>query len=261
MKNANLVRFGFSFNRGSVHSSRTMMLEDLRLLLAYVDNPQAEKSDYFHAIEHDNCLGKRSGRTRKLSSRHLAALYILDPSVTLFRTLLYFWGKDPDARPLLALVCAYSRDSILRASASFIYTFTEGQVVRREDLEGFIEKQDPGRFSKSTLKSTAQNINSTWTQSGHLMGKAKKTRSRARATPGAVAYALLVGYLAGLRGESLFSSEYAKLLDCPVARIIELAEIASQRGWMVFKRVGSVIEVLFPNLITTKEMEWISEQN
>jgi hypothetical protein len=111
------------------------------------------------------------------------------------------------------------------------------------------------------LKSTAQNINSTWTKSGHLRGRAKKIRSRAKATPGAAAYALLQGYLSGLRGESLFSSEYAKLLDCPVDRTMELAETASRRGWIVFKRVGSVIEVLFPNLITAQETEWIREQN
>jgi len=160
-KKDNLTRFGFSFERGGVHSSRTMMLEDLKLLLSYVEDPHAGKNDYFHAIEHDNCLGKRSGKTRKLTARHLAALYTLDPSVTLYRALLYFWEKDPDAQPLLALLCAYARDSILRSSASFIHAFSEGQVINREDLEKFIENQEPGRFSKATLKSTAQNINST----------------------------------------------------------------------------------------------------
>lgn len=260
-KKDNLTRFGFSFERGGVHSSRTMMLEDLKLLLSYAGDPHAGKNYYFHAIEHDNCLGKRSGKNRKLTARHLAALYTLDPSVTLYRALLYFWEKDPDAQPLLALLCAYARDSILRSSASFIHAFSEGQVINREDLEKFIESQEPGRFSKATLKSTAQNINSTWTKSGHLRGRAKKIRSRAKATPGAAAYALLQGYLTGVRGESLFSSEYIELLDRSVDRTIELAETASQRGWIVFKRVGSVIEVLFPNLITAQEMEWIREQN
>ncbi len=221
-KRDNLTRFGFGFERCGVHSSRTIMLEDLRLLLSYVSDPLAGKNDCFHAIEHDNCLGKRSGKTRKLTARHLATLYTLDPSVTLYRALRYFWEKDPDAQPLLALLCAYARDSILRSNASFIHAFSEGQVLNREDMEEFIESREAGRFSKATLKSTARNINSTWTKSGHIRGRIKKIRSRAKATPGAAAYALLQGYLTGVRGEALFLSEYTELLDCSIDRTINV---------------------------------------
>ncbi len=49
---------------------------------------------------------------------------------------------------------------------------------------------------------------------------------------------------------SLFNSEYTRLLDCGFDRGIELAEDASRRGWITVKRVGQVVEVLFPNLIT-----------
>jgi hypothetical protein len=42
---------------------------------------------------------------------------------------------------------------------------------------------------------------------------------------------------------------------------MQLAAEASRRGWIVFKRVGEVIEVLFPTLIQAQEMEWIREQN
>ena len=40
-----------------------------------------------------------------------------------------------------------------------------------------------------------------------------------------------------------------------------LAEEASRKGWIVFKRVGVVIEVLFPNLINQEEKEWLRGQN
>src|SRR5664279_780143 len=102
-------------------------------------------------------------------------------------------------------------------------------------LEEFIEHQQPGRFSTATLKSTAQNINSSWTQTGHLLGRARKTRAHAIATPGSVAYALFLGYLTGIRGESLFQTEFVKLLDCTIDQAIGLAEDASRRGWIVFK--------------------------
>ncbi|MEP7219255.1 MAG: hypothetical protein ABI876_10085, partial [Bacteroidota bacterium] len=148
---------------------------------------------------------------------------------------------------------------LLRSTAPFIISHAEGTTVKRQALEDYIDNNEPGRFSKVTLNSTAKNINSTWTKSGHLSGKFHKVRSRATPTAGAVSLALLLGYLTGARGESLFQTEYARLLDCPFERATELAEDASRRGWIVFKRLGTVIEVLFP-ILNVQEMEWIREQ-
>src|SRR5690606_32927662 len=97
-----LTRFGFSFERGSAHTSRTMMLEELRVLLAYIDYPEADKSVYRQAIDDENCLGKRSGKTRILTYRHLVDLYSLNRANVLFRTLLFFWNRDINGQPLLA---------------------------------------------------------------------------------------------------------------------------------------------------------------
>ena len=253
--------FGFRFDNGSAHTARTMMLEDLQLLLSYVSNQDSPKNDYLKAVTEDNCLGKRSVKTRTLTSRHLVYLYSLDPSTTIFQALRYFWDRDVDSQPLLALLCSYSRDSLLRISAPLIVQLTEGETIARVDMEEYINEKYPDRFSKATLKSTAQNLNSTWTKSGHLVGKTKKIRARAMATPGSVSYALFLGYLTGIRGESLFTTEYASLLDCSKAHLIELAEDASRRGWIVFKRIENVIEVQFYNLLTAQEREWILEQN
>ncbi len=259
--NKKLERLGFSFERGGVHTARTMMLVELRTLLSFVEAVDAAKSDYLEAIQGANCLGKRSGKTRTLTFRHLADLYALDPSLLVFRALRFFWQRDVDGQPLLAALCAYARDPMLRATAPFILGCQEGATITRESMEDLIDAQESGRFSKATLKSTAQNINSSWTQSGHLAGRVRKVRARAVATPGAVSVALLLGYVSGLRGESLFKSDYTKMLDCSFERTIELAEDASRRGWISLKRVGQVVEVLFPNLITAQEMEWLREPN
>jgi len=259
--NKKLARYGFSYERGGVHTARTMMLLELRALLSYVEKADAPKSEYLDAIQTANCLGKRSGKTRTLTYRHLVDLYALDPSLMLFRALRFFWQRDANGQPLLAALCAYSRDPIFRVTAPFILDFQEGATVAREALEEFIDNQEPGRFSKATLKSTAQNINSSWTQAGHLTGRVRKMRSRAVATPGTVSFALLLGYVSGLRGESLLKSDYTRMLDCSFDRTIELAEDASRRGWISLKRVGQVVEVLFPNLISAQEMEWLREQN
>jgi len=257
----NLIRFGFSFEKGGAHQARTMMLKDLTTLLEYVDNPQALKVDYVRAIEEENCLGKKSGQTRKISSRHLKSLYSLDPDIILFKSMLYFWDRDPNSRHLLALLCTITRDAIFKMSLPFILSCQNGQVVEKKNLEKCIEKKDPERFSQATLESIARNINATWTQSGHLIGRVKKIRFTVQPGPGAVSYALLMGYLSGIRGESLFNTEYSKILDCSMEKLIELAEDASRKGWIVFKKVGNIMEILFPNLLTPQEMEWIHEQN
>ncbi len=256
-----LERLGFSFQRGGVHTSRTIMLAELRDLLSCVDAIDATKNEYQEAVQTANCLGKRSGKTRILTFRHLAELYALDPALLVFRSLRYFWQRDPTAQPLLAALCAYTRDPLLRLTAPIVLSAMEGATVTRESMEVFIDDQEPGRFSQATLKSTAQNINSSWTQAGHLAGRIRKVRGHAQATPGALSYALLLGYVSGLRGESLFNSEYIQILDCKFDKAIELAEDASRRGWISLKRVGQVIEVHFPNLINAQEMEWLREQN
>ena len=259
--NNKLERLGFNYKRGSTHMARTMMLNELSLLLDYVSEPSATSDVYASAIEEDNCLGKRSGRTRSLSLRHLRALYALDPNTVIFQALRYFWHREPAGRPMIACLCAYARDPLLRITAPFVLRLTDGGPFSREALEEYLEKQFPGRFSKATLTSTAQNLASTWTQSGHLTGRVKKSRSTITTTAGSTAYALFLGFLTSARGQALFETDYAKLLDCSFEIDVELAESASRKGWIIFKHVGNVFEVLFPNLLTQQEMEWIREQS
>jgi hypothetical protein len=237
-----------------------MMLDDLITLLSCVNKTKPAREEYLKGVLEENCLGKRSGKTRSLSVSHLVSLYALDPGTTIFKALLYFWNRDKKSRPLLALLCTIARDAVFRSSIPFVFSFSEGRIVSRSALERYLENLEPGRFSQATLKSTAQNINSTWTQSGHLTGRVKKIRSIPQPTAGAVSYALFLSYLTGERGESLFTTQYTKALDCSFEKVLELAEEASRKGWIVLKRVGTVIEVQFPNLLTPEEMEWIREQ-
>ncbi len=254
-----LSEVGFSFERGGAHSSRTIMLDELNSLFAYVTQGDAQKNEYLKAIVEDNCLAKRSGKNRALTFRHLVDLYALDFRVVLFRALRFFWQRDPDGRAMNALLCAYARDSVLRSASKFIIDTPKGATVAREAVEKIIDDSESGRFSEVTLKSTAQHINSSFTKSGHLMGKVKKVRSCALATAGSTAYALFLSYLCGVRGRELFDTEFAKLLDCPFDRMLELTEEASRKGWIVCKRIGTVIEVLFPHLITKEELERLHE--
>jgi len=254
--------FGFNMKMGGgVHTSRTIMLLELETLLSRIADSSSLKTVYQDAIINDNCLSKRTENTRKLTFQHLVELYGLDPHITLFRALLFFWGRDVEARPLLALLCAYSRDPLLRAATPFVLAWKEEEIIAREALELYLEGLFPGRFSPATLKSTAQNLNSTWTKSGHLTGKTSKSRTPVIPTPGALCYALFLGYLSGTRGQALLTSEYVRILNCPVSLALTLAEEASRKGWIVWKRVDDVMEVHFPNLLNEQEAEWIREQS
>lgn len=255
-----LSDFGFIKEHGGAHTARTMMLEELTTLLDHVGMKGVSKEVYIAAIEEENCLAKPSGKARILTGRHLAALYTLDPETTLFRVLLYFWERDKGSRPLLALLCSYARDEVLRDSSLLILDAVEDELILRQQMEALFEKKYPGRFSPATLKSVAQNVNGSWTRSGHLRGRTKKYRSKPLVSSGAVSYALFIAYLCGFRGMNLFSSEYVKLLDCGRDRAIELAEEASRRGWIIFKSIGDVVEVQFSQLLTAAEKELVSEQ-
>ncbi|MBF0138568.1 MAG: hypothetical protein HQL65_20250 [Magnetococcales bacterium] len=254
-----LVRLGYRSSwRCGVHTSRSLMLDDLRRLMDYIPDPHADRASYVHAIEEENCLGKRSVRSRKLTREYLITLYGLDPNVALFRVLRHFWHRDAAGRPLLAGLCAFVRDALLRQSAPFILAMQSGQLFSRQDLEAFLTEKNPDRFSMATLASVAGNLAASWTRMGLLSGVKKKYRTHAQATTGSVAYALFLGHVRGERGIGLFTTDFIRLLECSPDRAIELAEDASRLGWMVLNHIGHVVEVAFPGLLHAQEQEWLA---
>ncbi len=260
MENSILEKFGFKFNKRSVHTGRTIMLEELSKLIEAV--PDAINYDkYVEAIIDQNCLLKRSSSSRKITASFLTELYSLDPTLSIFRTLLFFWNRDEEARPLLAMLCAVCRDRVLNHSFKEIRSLELNTEVQKKAIEELIDDMEPNRFSESTLQSMARNILSSWTKSGHLKGRREKVRAQAKATPSTVAYAIYLGYLAGERGPALFETKYMEINDCSKEMAIELAENASARGWINYKRIGNVMEISLPNLITKEEAEIIYEQN
>lgn len=256
---ATLTRFGFTFHTGSVHLARSSMFDELTTLLDSVAVNAPAHACYRHAILAENCLHKRSARSRALTAHHLTALYALDPAAPLFRTLRYFWARDAAGRPLLALLCACARDALLRASAPFILDLPTDSAIGGSATAAWLAARFPDRFSAATLRSTAQNLNTSWTRAGHLHGRAAKVRTRAVATPGAAAFALWLAHLTGARGITALSTEYVRLLDCAPAGVIDLAHDAAARGWLRLNHSGDVVEVAFPHLLTPTEQEWLHE--
>jgi hypothetical protein len=138
----------------------------------------------------------------------------------------------------MAVLCAHARDSLLRAASDTVLSIPLGYDFNLEDLEETLEGKYPGRFSLKTLHSTAQNIASSYQQSGHVEGRRNKIRNR---------------------GENLLSSIWSRLLDVPANQISELAHQAHKLGLMNFKKAGSVIDFGFDNLLTDRERKMLSD--
>src|SRR6266508_3480066 len=122
------TRFGFRCGERGTHGSRSIMLADLRQLLAATPIGAAY-DDYRVAIMENNVLGKGTASTRLWSWKKLRELYALDPSLAVFRCFRQLWEADVPGRPLLAVLCACARDPLLRMSAVVILQAPVGSVV------------------------------------------------------------------------------------------------------------------------------------
>lgn len=233
--------------------SRTMMLDELALVLAQT-RPAATLPEIDAAITKENILGKPTTSSRIKSYKHLVELYGLDSGKALFRVLRKLAVLDPASLPTIALVCVFCRDPQLRTSFGLIRTLSLGEHLPRERMEAYLGSAFPERFSPASLKSIAQNTSASWTSAGHLIGRIKKHRSHPTARPVAVGYAMLAGYLAGLRGHRLLTSEFAELATAQLSLIPGMLSMASARGMLGFKQAGGVIELDFSPLLTPQEL-------
>jgi hypothetical protein len=224
-----------------------MMLAELRQLLASLSNG-ATRDDYQRAVVEDNVLGKASASSRQRSFRYLRELYGLDAAEPSFRALRTLWSHDPDARPLIALASALTRDPALRGTAAAVLRAPVGMQITADDLAAAVSEAYPTSYSDAIAHKIGRNAASTWTQSGHLSGRAKKIRARANPRPASVAYALFLASLEGREGDLLFVALPVQAQDAPKHVLKELAREASRRGWLDFRSIGSVTEIGFTYL-------------
>ncbi|MHB8576577.1 MAG: hypothetical protein ACYDCQ_14740 [Dehalococcoidia bacterium] len=248
------LRFGFAGERQGTLSGKTLMLPELRRLLdaCPFDSTLAQ---YAAAITEQNVLDKPTATTRVRSVRHLREWYALDPEVPLFRALRMLWDLDPEAQPLLALLCAAARNGPLRATAGAILCIPFGATVTPQMLVQAAIGDGDGRWNRTTRASIGKNAAASWKQSGHITGRLEAVRTRAVCRPAAVAYALLLGYLCGGSGERLFSNFWTGLLDATPADLHEQAFAASQRGWIDYRRGGGITDVELGVLLRNTSVE------
>lgn len=251
-----LVKAGFRFGDKGTHTSRTIMFKELELLFKDQE-PNAPREAYISAIIEQNCLGKRTVSTRKLTCQRLSELYGLDPNIPLFRILRHLWKSDEKGRPLLAFLTALARDPLLRVTSETILQIKIGEELMRQKLTDALRQSVDSRLNDGTLNTTVRNILSSWTQSGHLKGRVRKIRQSITPTPIVTAYALVLGYILGARGNGLFNTFWSKVLDVPQEELVSLATDAKRLGFLDMSQAGGVVEVSFNRLLTEDERHLI----
>jgi hypothetical protein len=239
---ADAIGAGFRFGHLGTHSSRTIMLEEVQATFATLP-AQAKPDAYATAIIEENCLGKRTVSTRRLTLQRLRELYALDVAVPIFRILRQLWDMDIEGRPVLALLASLARDPLLLATAGVVISLPEGAEFQRSAMREALAGTVRNRFNESTLNKVVRNAASSWSQSGHLQGRTFKFRRMVRATPPSVAFALYVARAAGFRGMNLLTSGWIGVVDCTLATAKELALEAKRIGLIDVRMAGDVIEI------------------
>ena len=162
---------------------------------------------------------------------------------------------------MFAFLAAAARDPLLREMTPWVLETGPSEVIAPTAIAEQLKRQFPGRFQGSTLLATAQRLASTWGQAGFLRGKIVKRRSRAHVTPATASFALVLGYLYGLRGKLLLDCLWTRLLDRTPSELIDLVVEASKQGWLRYKSAGSVVEITFPGLLKPQEEKAAHEQD
>lgn len=240
--------FGFYHATTGAHMARSMMLNELTVLIRGTRS-DASKEALQKVVVEENLLGKPTASSREKTFFHLRRAYGLDVNTALWRVLRQFAKQEPQALPLMALVLIYSRDLQLRKSFDLVSTLKPGDELPRIRMEEWLEQAFPGKYSKAMKKSTAQNVNTTWTATGHLTGRSHKFRARPKPHWLATTYAMFVGYLAGIRGQVLLDSVYARLVGVDPLTAADHLSIASAHGLLRFRNAGGVVETDFSNLL------------
>ncbi len=218
------------------------MLDELKAVLSQVP-ADSQPEAYAAAIVEENCLGKQTAATRRHSLQHLRELYGLDTGLPLFRVLAGLWRIDSESHPLLALLCSLARDPLLRATSAVIAGMPPGAELSRGAMTSAVADSVHGRMKEDTIDKIVRNTSSTWVQSGHLVGRTFKSRRRVQATPGSVAFALLLARVAGMGVAESLTSDWVRVLDCSRSEVLELAGKAKRQGLIELRMAGDVIDM------------------
>jgi len=229
----------------TVHTGRTIMFKELQKVM----NHGLDNDDYVEAIK-QNVFNKATKSGVSFTSQFLQRLYDFDVTLPTFKAFKYFWHNAGERdKPLLAIIYSIGNDYQLRNSIPVINNTEIGRKVTVESIESNIENLYPKKYTANTLRSMAQNIASSWKQAGFITGKVKNIRTQPEINYMVVAFAFLLAYLNGIRGDFILKSDYVKALSLDERMIRSLAIEAGKRDLLQYQFAGNVTSLTFNNLL------------
>lgn len=233
---------GFDDGLRGVHTSRTMMFSELEAVMDAVQAPRTANA-VRDAIIEDNIIGKSTRSGRLNTARKVVDLYSFDAGAELFIAFEKLWGQTQHSHPVLAVLLAASRDSVLRSTADVICTSQIGEVVSKDSIYDALLNSFASKYAENTLRSTSRNVMASWKQSGHLAGRKLAVRTKAPADYVVATYAVLIGILRGLKGQEVLKSPWVRLLDMTPPELELALHEANRHGLLTYRRVGEVVEL------------------
>lgn len=217
--------------------------------LANVMGHAVSDDSYLNSLG-ENVINKKTSSGINKTTGFLKILYNFDLSSPAFVAFKYFWQLSRNVdRNLVAMVYAITRDFLLNESLEVPCKATIGEKVPIEQFEDNIERNHPERYTSNTRKSIAQNLASSWKQAGFIEGKVKNTRIQPAISYRVVAFAALLAYLQGDRGDFIVASRPIQTLCLSDSQLRELLIEASQNGLLQYQFAGSVTSLSFASLL------------
>jgi len=217
--------------------------------LARVMN-HGEKSGSYRNSMHENIFNKATSVSAIKTTKLLIRLYDFDETLPCFKAFRHFWNiSNESGKPIIALLYALSRDYLLAESVAVINETKYGEKVSIDAIESNIELHNPNKYSINTRRSSAQNIASSWKQAGFITGKVKNIRTLPDINYQVVAFAFLMAYLNGVRGDFILKSNWVKALSLDEKTIRSLAIEAAKRDLLQYQFAGNVTSITFTHLL------------
>lgn len=230
----------------TVHDERTMMYQEMEKVMDFA----LETDEYAKAMK-ANVFGKKSADGIRKTSKALSRIYHFDPELSIFKAFKYFWRIcSEEERPVLVFLFAFTQDHLLAESAEVVVHTKLGEKVTVEDLEENLNKFHPNKYSPRTLKSSAQNLASSWKQAGFINGKVKNIRVQPDISYRVAAFAFLLAFLQGDRGDFIMINPIVKSLGLGENGLRELAVEAAKQDLLQYQYGGGVTSFAFPQLVS-----------
>ncbi|MCF8318005.1 MAG: hypothetical protein K9I02_04605 [Haliscomenobacter sp.] len=222
-----------------------MMFSELEKVMSF----SLESGQYLDAMA-DNVFGKKSSDGVKQTKGFLKRLYGFDSQYPPFAAFMYFWKmSEPNEKPLIAFLYAVNQDNLLAESVQVLQNVKLGTKVAVEHFEEIVEKYHPNQYAANTLRSTAQNLASSWKQAGFIEGKVKNIRIQPEITYRTACFAYLLAYLNGDRGDFIWNNIGVNALCLHESKLRALAIECAKNDLMQYQYAGSVTAINFTNLL------------